>query len=308
MNEAPSQPPFLIGWLRAAVSAFQFLTRLPLPYSFDYTPVVLRRSTVFYPLVGGTVGLLLAALALPLVALLSPLPAAVCLLILWVGLTGGLHMDGLMDSADGLLSHRPRERMLEIMKDSRVGAMGAIAGTLVLMGKASLLYAILALAASGRPEVVLWLAILPVWSRWFMTLAIAVWPNARGNEGMGALFKETDTRHVMAGWLLGTGWTGVLLALCPWLAQSGTALWLVRQGPLPAAAAVGSLPSGNPLPAMLVFALPLLITVLTLAVGWPLAERMSRKLGGLTGDTYGALNELLELILLAAGVIMLRLL
>jgi len=308
MNEAPSQPPFLIGWLRAAVSAFQFLTRLPLPYSFDYTPVVLRRSTVFYPLVGGTVGLLLAALALPLVALLSPLPAAVCLLILWVGLTGGLHMDGLMDSADGLLSHRPRERMLEIMKDSRVGAMGAIAGTLVLMGKASLLYAILALAASGQPEVVLWLAILPVWSRWFMTLAIAVWPNARGNEGMGALFKETGTRHVMAGWLLGTGWTGGLLALCPWLAQSGTALWLVRQGPLPAAASVGSLPAGNPLPAMLVLALPLLITVLTLAVGWPLAERMSRKLGGLTGDTYGALNELLELVLLAAGVIMLRIL
>ena len=139
-----------------------------------------------------------------------------------------------------------------------------------------------------------------------MTLAIAVWPNARGNEGMGALFKETGTRHVMAGWLLGTGWTGGLLALCPWLAQSGTALWLVRQGPLPAAAAASSLPADNPLPVMLVLALPLLITVLTLAVGWPLAERMSRKLGGLTGDTYGDLNELLELVLLAAAVIVLR--
>lgn len=321
MNETPAQLSWLVGWLRAAVAAFQFLTRLPLPYHFDYTPALLRRSTVFYPLVGGSVGLLLTALALPFVALLSPFPAAVFLLILWVGMTGALHMDGLMDTADGLLSYRPRERMLEIMKDSRVGAMGAIAGALVLLGKASLLYVLLAAAASGRPEAVLWLAILPVWSRWFMTTAIAVWPNARGTEGMGAMFKETGTRHVMAGWLLAVGWTGGALALFPWLAHSEAALWLIRRGSLtealtaqqalPSVASlpadlVITLPSAAPLPALFLLALPLVITLLTLAIGWPLAERMNRKLGGLTGDTYGALNELLELMLLTAAVIFVR--
>uniref|UniRef100_UPI0005850CC2 adenosylcobinamide-GDP ribazoletransferase n=1 Tax=Paenibacillus sonchi TaxID=373687 RepID=UPI0005850CC2 len=70
-------------------------------------------------------------------------PAAVITLILWVWLTGGLHLDGWMDCADGLLSYRTRERMLEIMKDSRVGAMGVLACMLLLLLKASLLAAFL---------------------------------------------------------------------------------------------------------------------------------------------------------------------
>ena len=74
---------------------------------------------------------------------LPTMPAAVLLLAIWVVLTGGLHLDGLMDTADGILSHRPREQMLEIMKDSRVGAMGVIVCVLHLLLKFSLLYTLL---------------------------------------------------------------------------------------------------------------------------------------------------------------------
>ncbi|WP_148091983.1 adenosylcobinamide-GDP ribazoletransferase, partial [Paenibacillus sp. 598K] len=114
-------------------------------------------------------------------ALLPTLPAAVLVLIAWAALTGGLHLDGWMDTADGVLSHRSRERMLEIMRDSRVGAMGVIAGTLLLMFKLSLLASLLALRPMS--EALMWLAIIPLWSRWWMSVAVIGWPRARADGG-----------------------------------------------------------------------------------------------------------------------------
>ena len=133
----------LVDWLRAGLAAFQFLTRLPIPVQIDYTERVFQRSSVFYPLVGFVIGLLLLLAGEGLTQVLPTMPAAVLLLAIWVVLTGGLHLDGLMDTADGILSHRPREQMLEIMKDSRVGAMGVIVCVLHLLLKFSLLYTLL---------------------------------------------------------------------------------------------------------------------------------------------------------------------
>ncbi|MCZ4151790.1 adenosylcobinamide-GDP ribazoletransferase, partial [Escherichia coli] len=100
---------------------------------------LLRESVVYYPLVGAAIGLAVWLGGALFGTVLPALPAAVLTLTLWVWLTGGLHLDGWMDTADGLLSYRSRERMLEIMKDSRVGAMGVIACVLLLMMKAALL-------------------------------------------------------------------------------------------------------------------------------------------------------------------------
>ncbi|MDU5948969.1 MAG: adenosylcobinamide-GDP ribazoletransferase, partial [Paenibacillus macerans] len=125
------------------LAAFQFLTRFPVRAELDFTPELLRRSVRYYPLVGAAVGLSVWAAAVLSAWLLPPLPAAVLALIVWVWVTGGLHLDGWMDTADGLLSYRPREKMLEIMKDSRVGAMGVLACVLLLMLKASLLASLL---------------------------------------------------------------------------------------------------------------------------------------------------------------------
>lgn len=166
---------------QAVAAAFQFLTRLPVKAELDFSPDLLKRSASYYPLVGVVIGIIVWGFAALTSMVLPPLPCAILTLVVWVWLTGGLHLDGWMDAADALFSYRSRERMLEIMKDSRVGAMGVIACVLLLMLKASLLYTVLVERnVSG-------LLLLPmVWSRWFMVHAMKRWPKARNDDGLVA--------------------------------------------------------------------------------------------------------------------------
>nr|WP_193581025.1 adenosylcobinamide-GDP ribazoletransferase [Paenibacillus aceris] len=260
--------------MRACIAAFQFLTRLPIPVQINYTNLVFRRSVVFYPLAGCVIGLLLVLAGQGLSLFLPAMPAAVLLLGLWVILTGGLHLDGLMDTADGILSHRPREQMLEIMKDSRVGAMGVIVAVLHLLLKFSLLYTMLEInKKDGGGDGFFLLAIVPIWSRWFMTAAIQGWPYARKESGLGSFFQGVSRGHVLISFLVALLTTTIVLGLTH--ISLATAIW----------------------PVLLCFAGCTFIT------GWLMATYISRKLGGLTGDTYGALNELLEAVLLLGVVI-----
>ncbi|MCM3268227.1 adenosylcobinamide-GDP ribazoletransferase [Paenibacillus elgii] len=267
-------------WGEACAAAFQFLTRLPVPVKLDYNDALFRRSVVFYPFVGLVLGLITAAAGLLLTSVLPPLPAAALLLGIWVLLTGALHLDGLMDTADGILSHRSRERMLEIMKDSRVGAMGVIAAVLVLLLKWSLLTELLLAAATGG-RVKLWLLLLlvPLWSRWYMVVAIACWPYARqAGSGMGGFF-----RGVGAGHAAGSGLVGLLLSL----------------GVVAAGEAFG----GLTLPFWHMVGIIGILLAVTVGAGVLMSVSIHRKLGGLTGDTYGAMNELLEAALLLVLVL-----
>jgi adenosylcobinamide-GDP ribazoletransferase len=112
--------------LQDVAVAFQFLTRIPLPW-LPYRPDALARAAKFFPLVGLAMGGFIAGIY----RLLSPhLPATVValLIVLFSTLvTGGLHEDGLADVADAFGGGRDREKALEIMKDSRVGSYGALA-------------------------------------------------------------------------------------------------------------------------------------------------------------------------------------
>lgn len=263
--------------VQAAAAAFQFLTRFPVKVNLDYTPELFRQSTRFYPLVGAAIGLTVWAGGAVAAYLLPPLPAAVFVLILWVGITGGLHLDGWMDTADGLLSYRSREQMLEIMKDSRVGAMGVMACVLLLLLKVSLIYSLL---SSGLPPLLLLLPL--VWSRWFMVHAMASWPMARGKEGLaGKYFNGMSRRQSLSALLGGALLTLVVAALSP-LLRHGEWSWL-QAG-----------------------AAWLLLPAFAWAVGTLAARRMDTKLGGLTGDTYGALNEGIEAVLLLVLVILMN--
>lgn len=152
---------------------------------------MLKRSASYYPLVGVVIGIIVWGFAALTSMVLPPLPCAILTLVVWVWLTGGLHLDGWMDAADALFSYRSRERMLEIMKDSRVGAMGVIACVLLLMLKASLLYTVLVERnVSG-------LLLLPmVWSRWFMVHAMKRWPKARNDDGLAARFADMSGGRV----------------------------------------------------------------------------------------------------------------
>lgn len=252
-------------WVLAVPVAIGFLTRIPLPGPMPDRAAVFRRSTVFFPLAGLLIGCLLALAGFGLGYIFPFYVNAVLTLALWVCLTGGLHLDGLMDTADGLLSNRSRERMLDIMKDSRSGAMGVITAAMTLLVKAALLGALL---ERGGKESLALLVIIPVWSRAFLPMAIAGWPYARLEQGMGGLYRSVRGRHALA--------AGCLAALVSYPVVTVFGSF----APIGALALIGGL------------------LLLTYVVGAWLAAAVNRKLGGLTGDVYGALNECLELVLL----------
>ena len=138
----------MADFLRHYLLAVQFFTRIPVTGALGawvgFSPAMLRASAAHFPGVGWLVGAVVAGFSALLMAALpsnvfTPLVAAVWGTALGVLVTGAFHEDGLADVADGLGGTQNRERALLIMKDSRVGAFGAIAVALVLMGKVSVL-------------------------------------------------------------------------------------------------------------------------------------------------------------------------
>ena len=138
----------MIQFIREYLLAIQFFTRIPITGRLagwvGFSPELLRASAAHFPGVGVVVGAAAAAVYALLQALLpdttyAPLVAAVFCTIATVLLTGGFHEDGLADVADGLGGSYDRERALDIMKDSRVGAFGAMALVLALLCKVALL-------------------------------------------------------------------------------------------------------------------------------------------------------------------------
>ncbi len=122
-----------------AVCAVQFLTRLPTPRLKAFAPDWITRAARYFPLAGQLVGLISAAVWLAARQLLPALPAAVLAVAAGVLATGGFHEDGLADTADGLGGGQDRQSRLVIMKDSRLGAFGALALGLALSLKITLL-------------------------------------------------------------------------------------------------------------------------------------------------------------------------
>src|SRR5262249_50558363 len=160
--------------MRRLLCAIAFLTRVPVPLAFD--AVDIGRASLAFPLVGAGLGAASFGLALTL----ARLPAgvvAVLLVAFSALLTGGLHLDGLADSAGGFGGGRSREHALEIMRDHSIGAFGATALGLLLLLKVA---ALASLGASWRP-----LLLAPILARWASVPLSAALPNARGS-GLGA--------------------------------------------------------------------------------------------------------------------------
>lgn len=126
-------------WLERFVLMLQFMTRIPLKYNVRAECENFAKGLVLAPVVGLIIGVLLAGLHYLLGFLVPSVVNAVLTVAFYVFLTGGLHLDGLGDTADGLFSNRPRERVLEIMKDSRVGTNAVLAIVLVLLLDISLI-------------------------------------------------------------------------------------------------------------------------------------------------------------------------
>jgi adenosylcobinamide-GDP ribazoletransferase len=151
--------------MRGLILAIQFLTRLPTPQLRDLDAANLPRSAHWFPLVGLLIGVLLAA-ALWLGSRIDPWLGALLTLLLWVWITGALHLDGLADMSDALgASHRDRERFLAVLADPHLGTFGAVSLVLQLAFK---LIVLMLLARSGQYWAVL---LVPAWARW----GVLVW-------------------------------------------------------------------------------------------------------------------------------------
>ncbi|MCC5867866.1 MAG: adenosylcobinamide-GDP ribazoletransferase [Gammaproteobacteria bacterium] len=125
--------------LRLLLYAVQFLTRVPVPAWVGHTPDMLERSVRYYPLVGGLVGLGGGIVYLLASLVFAPLVAAVLSVLATVLLTGAFHEDGLADTWDGVGGGLDRERVLEIMRDSRIGTYGGAALVFTLLLRVSAL-------------------------------------------------------------------------------------------------------------------------------------------------------------------------
>ncbi|PCF95727.1 adenosylcobinamide-GDP ribazoletransferase [Vreelandella nigrificans] len=153
--------------------ALQFLTRIPVPVVCPWTPVTRRWAVRAYPLVGLLIGSVLALVAIAMQNVPTPL-TALALLSLWVALSGGLHLDGVMDIADALGSNQPLARRWEIMKDPQIGSFGILALLFLLAWKGVLLWALLTYQAP-----LWWLLVIPALGRWGGVALLVLTPCAQ---------------------------------------------------------------------------------------------------------------------------------
>ncbi|MEQ5858017.1 adenosylcobinamide-GDP ribazoletransferase [Halomonas sp. BN3-1] len=239
--------------------AIQFLTRIPLPVMIDWNGANRRWAARCYPLVGLLIGVLLAVAAALTSALPTPIQALV-LLTLWVALSGGLHLDGVMDLADALGSNAPLERRWKIMKDPQVGSFGVLALVFLLAWKAVLLW--WWLTTDGA---LLWLVVVPALAR-ASAVALLIGVPAARPEGLA---------H---SWQQGLGWRDLVLALVPLLVVVSAGL-LLEPGGTNVAGLVGVLLASG-------------------GFTWVFARGMIRAFHGINGDMLGSAIEGGELWLL----------
>lgn len=199
--------------IRSFWHAVQFLTRLPTPRITVFDPDELSRAALWFPLVGIVVGAIVA-LALWAGAHATPWIGALCAVVAWVWVTGGLHLDGLGDVTDALAgAHRSPDRFLQILRDPHIGAFGVMAIVLQLMAKLVLL-AQIAGAAALAPVV-----LAAAWAR----LGPAVWGLALPPlaPGSGERFsRQLDPRVVAVE-------AAILALLSVWLAPVALAAIVV---------------------------------------------------------------------------------
>jgi len=236
--------------LKNIIAAFKFLSSIPIKPADEVKPEALGKSVAFFPLVGLVFGLTLVLSNWLLLHVFPKMVVDVFLIIILTSLDGGLHLDGFMDTCDGLLGGKGnKERILAIMKDSNVGAHGVTCAISLFLLKFALLYSL-----SGKLKILALIA-MPLFARWAVSLAIVFFPYAR-NEGTGKVF---------------SGHSGIkefVIATC-----------------------IAFLASFWPPFSIVAFAG---VFVATLIIG----RYFSSKIGGLTGDIYGALVEVNEIIVL----------
>lgn len=238
------------------VAAFAFLTRLPTPrYAHDAETIA--RASKFFPLVGLVVAGIAYLFYWALLGHAANQVRCIVVLCVLVLLTGGFHEDALADAADGFGGGWTRDRVLEIMHDSRIGSYGALA--LVL----SLLVRLILLINLGAVHFWPYLAAAHVLCRWSTLPVSFLLPPARTLTGKGASVAQKISR---VSFLAGTIFT---VAVCVALLH-------------------------------MAFLAPVLASI---AIVFASAAYYRRRIGGITGDCFGATNQLVEIAIYFCGVL-----
>lgn len=235
--------------MKRFLMAVSFLTVVPVCLKEAPRPGDQGKAAGWYPFVGALIGLLVAAAYWAFSLIFPSVLVATLTALIWIGVTGGLHLDGLADSCDGLLNSSSAERRLEIMKDPRLGTFGGIGLVLAILLKVACLVSL-----SGA---VVWVAVplATTVARWLL-LPAAKQPLARPG-GMGADFASglNKAAFFQAGLVV-----AVLTAFAGW------------QG--------------------------LLVVLIVHFTTWLILRAANVRLGGVTGDVFGLVVELAELVTL----------
>ncbi len=238
-------------------AALQFLTIFPTPLRDKVTAETSGQSLTYFPLVGLILGAILLGLNYALNLILPASVAYALLIIVLVILTGAHHLDGFIDTCDGVIAGKSKEERLAIMSDSKVGTFG-IAGIILL-----LLLKYVSLSSAPALQALL---LMPTLSRWTMVTCIFTFPYAK-SSGMGLAFKQGATWQRLA---IATAIALIAaIALLKWWGLAlMAALWLITFG---------------------------------------ISSHFRSRLGGLTGDNYGTINEIAEVLVLLLLIIIWRL-
>lgn len=237
------------------VAAWRFLTIIPLPFIRETSGHDLSRSLIYFPVVGLVIGMVLIGLSFLCQIFFAKPIISVLLTLIWLAITGAMHLDGLADTCDGLGGHTVTER-LEIMKDSHHGTFG-IAGIVC-----AVILRVFAISSLSQDWLTSALVMAPVTGRWAMVLAITTFPYARPS-GLGKIFQHEKT--------------------------------------------ISNLIAASLIVLVTSFLLPIWSGLLIILIAGLFTFFMGRffqcQFGGLTGDNYGAINEVIEIVvLLLAGL------
>lgn len=193
------------------LAAIQFLTVIPFPKSFVGGERELEKCVPYFPIVGLLIGIIVAAFDHIIGFVLPPLPVSVITAIAMTCISGGLHMDGLADTADGFFSARPRDKILAIMRDSRTGVMGVVAVVFLIILKVSLLMSLSPLFRTGI------IILMPLAGRCSLVMMMTALSYVRSEGGLATAFGKRKS------WL-NVLWASAFLLTAGWIAAHGLGL------------------------------------------------------------------------------------
>lgn len=243
--------------MRNFLLALQFLTIIPVKIKHTDEKKI-TQSMIYFPIVGLFLGFVLVGTNYLLYALrFMQFSTDIILIIFLIILTGGLHLDGLSDTFDAILSRKNKEEMLRIMQDSHVGVMGNLSVISILLLKVSFLHSI---SESLKPISLILMCVL---SRWSLVFAMFLFPYARLEGKAKAFMKGINLKILVFATII-----TVIIIILAWHLKG------------------------------------LLILAMIAGSAYLICRAVNKKIGGITGDTLGAVNELAEVIALFSASIL----